>query len=202
MAVSANQTRTIGRVTSDVPAAVVRAGWLAVEHLARNGAGATVRELADAAGISERTFYRYFPTREDVLRPVMRDAQDDIARGIAAQPDDARLGEALLAGFIAAAAGEHLDRTRLLLPVLFGSASYTAVWSQELRRHQPLLRSAVARRLGRAPDDIEVEVTIAMYLSLVELALSDMVRTGQDPAQRLHALFRAVPSDLLAMGRP
>jgi len=188
-------------MTSDVAAARVDASWAAVGYLALNGAGVTGRELAAAAGLSERTFYRYFPSREDILRPAMRDSQDDIARAVDAQPHDSTLGEALVAGFAAAAEGAYTDRTRRLLPVVFGSAPFNAVWSQELHQHRPLLRAAVARRLDCAPDDVAAEVASTLFLSLMELALAAMIRTGDMPAPLLAERMGAVGSKLFEHSR-
>lgn len=183
-------------MTSDVGAARLQASWTAVGYLALHGSGVSVRELAAAAGLSERTFYRYFPTREDILRPAMRDSQNDIARAVDAEPADSSLGDALVAGFAAAAEGAYTERTRHLLPVVFGSAPFSAVWSQELRQHGPMLRAAVARRLDCDPDDVRAEVAAALFLSLMELALAAMIRTGELPAPLLADRMRAVGSDL------
>lgn len=183
-------------MTTDVAAARVLASWAAVGYLALNGAAVTAKELAAAAGLSERTFYRYFPTREDILRPAMRDSQDDIARAVDAQPESATLGEALVAGFACAAEGAYIERTRRLLPVVFGSASHAAVWSQELHQHGLLLRASIARRLHTDPASEVAEVAATLFLTLLELALVAMIRTGEAPAPLLAARMRTVGSPL------
>ena len=183
-------------MTTDVATARLDASWVAVGYLAINGSDITMRELAMAAGISERTFYRYFPTREDILRPAMRDSQDDIARAIEAQPEHVTLGEALVAGFAAAAEGVYTQRTRALLPVVFRSAPFTAVWSQEIHQQRPLLRAAVARRLDGDPEDVATEVAATMFLALVELALAAMIRTGELPAPLLAERMATTESKL------
>jgi AcrR family transcriptional regulator len=48
---------------------------------------ATVERIADAVGISTRTFYRHFPAKEDVVRPLFRESADLI---IAALQDRAQ----------------------------------------------------------------------------------------------------------------
>jgi AcrR family transcriptional regulator len=74
----------------------------------------TVDEIAFAAAISPRTFFRYFPTKEDV---VLWDEYDPIAPDMfAARPDDESLAESLRA-FIREAVGGlyRRDRDQLLL---------------------------------------------------------------------------------------
>src|SRR5262245_29139250 len=55
----------------------------------------TVEDIADAAVISPRTFFRYFPSKEDV---VIWDEYDPLARELLeARPDDEPLAESLRA---------------------------------------------------------------------------------------------------------
>lgn len=188
-------------MTSDVGAARIAASWAAIDHLARFGDGATVAELAAAAGISQRTFYRYFPAREDVLRPAMRDSQDAMAAILAAQDPRVSLGDAFAAAFEASAEGEFFERTRGLLPVVLDNATYGAVWSQELRRHQPAFLTAAAARLGTGTDT-EAELAATLLLTLMEHALITMVRTSEHPGAALRTLLRLTDSALLARSIP
>jgi AcrR family transcriptional regulator len=48
----------------------------------------TVEEIASEAGISVRTFYRYFPTKEDVLQSRIARRSEYIREGLAARPAD------------------------------------------------------------------------------------------------------------------
>jgi AcrR family transcriptional regulator len=55
---------------------------LAIAHkaaeifVADGDTSATVERIADAVGISPRTFYRHFPAKEDVVRPLFRESAD------------------------------------------------------------------------------------------------------------------------------
>lgn len=178
-------------------AARTAASWLAVSCIAQRGASVTVAELAIAAGVSERTFYRYFPTREDCLRPAMRDSQERMARSLAAQTADVPLGDALVVAFGSVAEGEHLERTRGLLPVVLDDQRFLAVWSQETAHRHPSLLAAVADRLGCATDAVEADLAAAVYLTMMQIALSTMARTGEEPAPVLERLLRTVDSPLL-----
>jgi AcrR family transcriptional regulator len=55
---------------------------LAIAHkaaeifVADGDTSATVERISDAVGISLRTFYRHFPAKEDVIRPLFRESAD------------------------------------------------------------------------------------------------------------------------------
>ena len=75
---------------------------MAIELFAARGFGeVTVDEIAEAAGISPRTFFRYFPTKTDVVRAHQRRLVDRLVRALADRPTDegpvTALREALLA---------------------------------------------------------------------------------------------------------
>jgi TetR/AcrR family transcriptional regulator, regulator of mycofactocin system len=56
----------------------------------RGFASVTVEEIAAEAQISTRTFYRYFPTKEDVLLVRMRRRTERLRAALAARPTDER----------------------------------------------------------------------------------------------------------------
>jgi len=71
----------------------------AIELLADAGEeGITVEQIASAAGISVRTFFRYFPSRDAVFTALPRRLNDVTCGRVAERPSD----ESLLASFIAA----------------------------------------------------------------------------------------------------
>ena len=48
----------------------------------------TVGDIAEAAEVSHRTFYRYFPSKEDALLADFKDFLDDFVALVAARPAD------------------------------------------------------------------------------------------------------------------
>jgi AcrR family transcriptional regulator len=117
-------------------------------------AATTIEQIAAAAEVSPATFFRYFPTKEDV---VLQDDFDIVTlEALDAQPLD--MGP--IAAFRGAAAaaraqmsGEDLDRfaetTRLTLSV----PEIRARALDELIRTTDVITSAIAARIGRDADD-------------------------------------------------
>src|SRR5215203_2505326 len=75
------------RSFSNVRRRTRRAMIEAATRLVREGASPSVTEVADAAGVSRATAYRYFPTQESLLAEVL---VPDLETALAAEalPDD------------------------------------------------------------------------------------------------------------------
>lgn len=90
----------------------------ALELFASHGASeVTTEQIAEAAGISVRTFFRYFPTRDDVLAALPRRQNEQMCRRVAARP----ASESILEAFIAAA-HEPLEKAEEDMVRLWGRA--------------------------------------------------------------------------------
>ena len=96
----------------------------AATRLVREGASPSVTEVADAAGVSRATAYRYFPTQESLL------------------------AEVLVPDLEAALAAEVLPRD---LESRFGAA-FTSFWSLDVA-NEVALRTVLRRGLERPPGE-------------------------------------------------
>lgn len=68
-------------------------------EMMRRGLSPSVSEVAEAAGVSRSTAYRYFPTLTDMLRAVVREALGPILDWDAATGGDDRLGSLFATAF-------------------------------------------------------------------------------------------------------
>jgi AcrR family transcriptional regulator len=135
----------------------------AAVQLVTSGAQPTVAEVADAASVSRRTAYRYFPTQEQMLveaalegvRGIMSQA---IEGGDGKRPDienvEARLDRAVKALQQSAVANEQLLRTMIRLTVSAPAASAAAdppVRKRGYRRIEwiALALAPVKKKLGK-----------------------------------------------------
>jgi AcrR family transcriptional regulator len=161
------RTKTRLMIQAEAMRVIAEKGW---EHT-------TVDDIAYAAAISPRTFFRYFPTKEDV---VLWDEYDPIAPDILeARPPDEPLAESMRALIYEALGGlyrrdrdELLLRVRLLLTVPELRARLRDSQSEGEQR----LAAYLARPRGLAVDDLGLRVLSAALTSTIIVALDAWVR--------------------------
>jgi AcrR family transcriptional regulator len=117
----------------------------------------TVEQIAEAADVSPSTFFRYFPTKEDV---VLQDELDVLAiDAFEAQPADvpelAAIRAAMKQAF-AALGEDELIRMRETTELILTVPELRARAIDEFARTIGVIAEAVARRSGRNPSDFAV----------------------------------------------
>lgn len=123
----------------------------------RTGFGATtVDDIAAAAGISRRTFFRYFGSKNDVVWGRFDDGLTALSESLAAQPPDIDIVEALRRCIVAFNAftddqvAVHRQRMTLILTVPELQAHSTLMYGAWRR----VVATYVAERLGGDPEDL------------------------------------------------
>jgi AcrR family transcriptional regulator len=119
----------------------------------------SIEQIAEAADISPSTYFRYFPSKEDV---VMADDLDPILlKALAEQPLDLPPLTALrraITKTLTELSQEDLERERERQQVIFSVPELRQAIMAELYRAIDMIATATAERLGRSPDDFEVRV--------------------------------------------
>jgi AcrR family transcriptional regulator len=135
---------------------------------ARGYDNTTIEQIAAAADISPRTFFRYFPTKEDV---VLWDEYDAvIGELLAERPVDEPVGETLRVATRTAIDGLYRhDPERLLARnrLLFSEPALRARFLEFAREGVRQTATAFVASRGRAPDVLLVEVTAAALIDAV-----------------------------------
>lgn len=119
----------------------------------------TVEQIAEAAEISPSTFFRYFPTKEDV---VASDSYDPLLiAAFEAQPPGLSPSQAIRGAMIEALSqvpAEELELLRERNALIFSVPELRAAALGNLTQTIQIITGMVAERVGRAPDDYGVRV--------------------------------------------
>ena len=139
----------------------------------------TVAQISEASEVSESTFFRYFPTKEDV---VLWDKFDPrIFEALAAQPPGAGPVRALrdaIREVMTRASAEERAEVRGRVELLLSVPPLRAAFVDRIGGPMGLLAEAVAERSGIRPDDPAVR---ALAGAVMGVGLSVMFAVAEDP---------------------
>ena len=152
----------------------------AFQLFAEKGFDATsVDQIAAAAEVSASTFFRYFPTKEDVV--VTEEYDPMLAVALRARPLDEPILDAirravtdLVGQLLAADREELLFRAHLMETV----PTLRARLMDEQLRSQDAVSALIAERTGRPPGDLEVTCAAAMIIAISSSVVRHWVRRG------------------------
>lgn len=155
----------------------------------------TVEQIVAKAGVSRRTFFRYFRSKEDVLVQFLDDLGAEICADLRARPAEEPPAEAVRAALLAFT--EHhraypekavgLSRTIYYTPAL------RARFVERQDHWRADLTAELAARTGAAPDDLRPALAATVAISTLDVAMARWIATGgtEDPS--------AVLSDALSL---
>jgi AcrR family transcriptional regulator len=164
----------------------------------------TVEQIADAAEVSPRTFFRYFPTKEAVL---LTDLQDDaIAQMLATAPDDLDIIDAyrlaVETAFLSLTEEQwNTERERMRLVIATPELGVSAMLPRAVR---PLTDAVdfVARRMSLPVDDPRPQVYAAMLLAATAGAAVPLLARFATGDVGRDELFAAVDVGLQILREP
>ncbi len=146
-----------------------------------------VHEITDAVDVSERTFFRYFASKEDLVLSFVRDGQSAFARALAARPaaEDpftaARRAFQISLRELPGRTGEVASYLSVM-GLVNSTPALLAAYLRYVHDHDDEIIQVLARREGVDPaSDPRPRVLAAVIGSLVFLANRDR-RAGGDPS--------------------
>ncbi len=158
----------------------------AIELFETNGFDAvTVDEIADAAGVSPRTFFRYFGSKEAVLFGDQEELLGILRDAIASQPPGMPPLRVLEEAVVVLAAHTSRDRERQLrlarlaetgaAPALYQRTVLQPLWEQTIA-------IALAKRLDLSPDDIRPRLLAGVGMAVMNAVGKTWTITGGQAA--------------------
>ncbi|MDG3010308.1 TetR family transcriptional regulator [Rhodococcus sp. D2-41] len=147
--------------------------------LQRGPENVRVEDIAEAAGVSPRTYNNYFSSREHaIVAGVTAEREAQVAAAVAAQPSTARLSDAITDAIVEqyTDAGEH--RRDALLLITTQPALRQAFLGTTSALEQPLA-DAITERLGGA-DGHTAHVLAAGVAVAVRIALERWLRPADE----------------------
>ncbi|HSP73072.1 MAG TPA: TetR family transcriptional regulator [Gaiellaceae bacterium] len=154
----------------------------------------TVEQIADAAEISPSTFFRYFPSKEDV---VLHDRYDPLLiAAFHAQPAELTPITALrraIREVFAALPREEVEQERQRARLILSVPELRARSLDQLAEGTRMIAAALAERTGRDPHDTAV---IALAGALVGVGIAAIVAASHDPEADYLALVDAAMAHL------
>ncbi len=157
----------------------------AVDLFERDGFDATTIEaIADAADIAPRTFFSYFPTKEDVVLADYADRLDRILDELGQRPLSEKPWAALRASFVVVAADYEASRHDLISRFTI-MADNESVYARSLQLQagwEDALAQALDQRGRHEAETVESRLLAAASLACMRSSLRHWLATDHDAA--------------------
>jgi AcrR family transcriptional regulator len=160
----------------------------------------TVDKIAAAVGISSRTFFRYYETKEDLLLQHHRRIQERLVEALAARPASEGPVTALKAAYLATSRVAPEDREDVLLSNRFlaNSRALRVRLDGEMTADRAPIVKNLAERMGVAPDDARAETLAVAMGAAAGAAFQRWLTSGGegDPAEQIDAALNLLERGL------
>jgi AcrR family transcriptional regulator len=159
----------------------------------------SVAAVAAAAGVTERTVFNHFPTKEDLVYPASVEFQDSLATAVRSRPAGASVFDALRSFFLGTYAGGSPSRSsarrraRTLARLLAESPALRAREREILGGYAAGLRDVIAHELKVPEGDLRPAVVSAAVIAVHQAVIREFRRgllAGEplaDLEQQMHA---------------
>ncbi|WP_193095424.1 TetR/AcrR family transcriptional regulator [Brevibacterium sp. FME17] len=139
----------------------------------------TVGDIAERAGVSARTYFRYFADKREVLFADTTDLQDRMMAGIDGVAATASAAEAVAAALevVAEAVGDDRETSKMRQLIIMDHADLR---ERELMKLASLSAALCERLRDRGSDDIEAELAAEMSIVVFRISLSRWIDATDD----------------------
>jgi AcrR family transcriptional regulator len=158
----------------------------------------TIADIADAAGISPRTFFAYFPAKEEAVFQKFDVAYDDFSRTLRGRPPGTTALDALRAWILSAVQeyGASPESMKLEAKLRRESPAVAACDLRHTRMYQERLAEAVAEDLGEPVTALRPQLVAAAAMAALQASSDNADRIVEENAEEAEAM-RANPMAFL-----
>ncbi|SDP90508.1 transcriptional regulator, TetR family [Actinopolyspora xinjiangensis] len=160
----------------------------------------SAEEIAEAAGVSLRTLWRYCPGqgKESFVRPLLDTGIENVAGALADWAPGETLPERLSES---PGTDENADVSTMLALVRLtrDEPDVRAVWLQAHRDAEPEFAASIAERTGRDADELTVKVEAAMINTALRVAVEHTADRCPEAPRAGTALWEALGEALPAI---
>ncbi|MEV4760060.1 TetR/AcrR family transcriptional regulator [Micromonospora sp. NPDC049559] len=147
--------------------------------LERGPENVRVEEIAEAAGVSPRTYNNYFSSREQaIVAGIVEDRAARVAAAVAAHPAEGSLGEAVVDAVVALY-GDPGDHPRGALLMIANSSALRACYVETATTIEGALAGAIVERC-RGVDRLTARVLAASVAAAAKVALRQWLRAASE----------------------
>jgi AcrR family transcriptional regulator len=165
-------------------------------------AGTTGDDIAREVGLSTRTLWRYFPTKESCVRPLLTTGLDYMAAQLRACPPHAPLLEYLESENALEDVAPGLEEPVAdLIRMTHTEPALMAVWLEVHHAAESVFAGIIAERTGGSPDDLAVRVQAAIVNTALRLAAEELAHGAGGPGAARRAVGPFVRSVLATAAR-
>jgi AcrR family transcriptional regulator len=157
--------------------------------------GTSVDEIAAAAGVSRRTFFHYFDSKEDVVLSRHDDFERALMEAIRTAPREAPLLRVAEQAVIATLAAFDHDEFELLERLKRDTPALRARDHGKYERLERAIAGALAERAGASPDDLRTRLDAMVVAGMLRVAGSGWAgasAAGVPIEQYMHEVVRSL----------
>ena len=142
----------------------------------RGVAGTSGADVAAAAGVSERTLWRLFRTKESCVEPLLTQSIDGFREVLRSWPQHTELTDHLRSAYTFLREESRSDTEAVLAVVRLTRAtpSLRAVWLVLQEQAEPIFAEVLGPRIGLSPESTEVRMLAATVNAAFRVVTDDI----------------------------
>lgn len=153
----------------------------------------TTTQIAEAAGVTQRTFFRHYPTKADVLEAEVYRMTKIFVDLLHSQPPHMPLLDALVAAIETHTQDETLRRhSEMIGQITRGSASLQGLTSRYHHHIEHIFSEWVAARTGRESTEIAVAAAGAMLVAARRVVMDRWMKHEKLPEDYLNMVHESL----------